>query len=134
MGSTNRRHGAQWALILVMLGGCASVDVRYPDGHHKRMGRAEFKAYAERVFRYQNRIVDRLIAVDGDDYAQTDGRLLAAEDAMEEACRALISLVSAKAERRTLELSDKLQMPSAVPACERAVAAVDALLPLAPSH
>lgn len=135
MGITKRRRAAQWALIIVMLAGCGSVDVRYPDGQHKRMRKAEFKAYAERVFRYQNRIVDRLIEADsGADDGQSDTRLLAAEDAMEEACRALIALVSAKSERRAMALADKLHMPSAVPACERAVVAVDALLPATARH
>ena len=128
---TSHRSGALWGLVIAMLGGCASVDVQYPDGHRTRMSRAEFKAYAERVFRYQNRIVDRLIRADGaygDEQGEPDARLSRAEEAMEEACRPLISLVSAKAEHRALGLSDKLEMPCAAPVCEHAVAAVDVLL------
>ena len=132
---TSHRSSALWGLVIALLGGCASVDVQYPDGHRTRMSRAEFKAYAERVFRYQNRIVDRLIRADGaygDEQGEPDAPLSRAEEAMEEACRPLISLVSAKAEHRALGLSDKLEMPRAAPACEHAVAAVDALLPVAP--
>ena len=132
MGISSQRNRAPWLVIFALLGGCASVDVRYPDGHRARMSKAEFKAYAERVFRYQNRTVDRLISVE--ELGVPDARLARAEEAMEEACRPLIALVSAKAERRALDLSDKLEMPRAAPACEQAVAAVDALLPAAPSR
>jgi len=100
------------------------------------MSKAEFKAYAERVFRHQNQVVDRLIRADdgfdGPDI-EPDARLLRAEEAMEDACRPLIDLVSAKAERRRLKLVDKLEMPSAAPACDNAVRAVEALLPTPPT-
>ena len=132
MRISSQHSRAPWVVIVALLGGCASVDVRYPDGRHERMSKAEFKAYAERVFRYQNHIVDRLIIAD--EQGEPDARLLGAEETMEVPCRPLIALVSAKAEHRALQMSDKLEMPRAAPACEQAVAAVDALLPAAPTH
>ncbi len=132
MGLRSQPNRVPWVVILALLGGCASVEVQYPDGHRTRMSKAQFKAYAERVFRHQNSTVDRLISIN--ERGELDARLLSAEEAMEEACRPLIALVSAKAERRALALSDKLEMPRAAPACERAVAALDALLQLAPAH
>ena len=126
MGFSSQRSRAPWLMIVALLGGCASVDVHYPDGHRARMSKAAFKVYAEQVFRYQNRIVDRLIRAD--EQGEPDARLLRAEETMAEACRPLIALVSAKAEHRALEMSDKLEMPRAAPACEQAVVAVDALL------
>ncbi len=121
---------------MVLLSACTTVDVHYPDGHSARMSKAEFKAYVERVFRQQNRVVDRLIrADDGFDgqALEPDERLLRAEEAMEDACRPLITLVSAKAEKRKMKLADELEMPSAAPACESAVRAVEALLPASPT-
>jgi hypothetical protein len=130
MGNFSPRSRTPWLMLVVVLGGCASVDVHYPDGRRMYMSKAQFKAYAERVFRHQNQVVDQLIAAD--ERGEPDARLLDAEETMEEACRPLITLVSAKAEHRALEISDKLAMPRAVPACEQAVAAVDALLSQAP--
>ncbi len=129
MGNSSQRRHTPWLMIFALLGGCASVDVHYPDGRRARMSKAEFKAYAERVFRYQNHVVDRLISAD--EQGEPEARLLHAEETMEEACRPLIALVSAKAERRAMQISDKLEMPRATPACEQAVRAVDALLPAA---
>jgi len=126
-----------WLALLVCLSACSAIEVRYPDGHTTRMSKAEFKKYAERVFRQQNRVVDELIRLDERNVAQgleADARLARAEETMEDACRPLIKLVSAKAERRKMKLADKLDMPSAAPACERAVHAVDALLPAAPAR
>lgn len=126
-----------WMALAVLLSACTTVDVRYPDGHSERMSKAEFKAYAERVFRHQNQVVDRLIHADTafeEQEVEPDARLLRAEEAMEDACRPLIKLVSAKAERRKRELADKLEMPSAAPACERAVEEVEALLPATPTR
>lgn len=131
MGLRSQPNRVPWVVILALLGGCASVEVQYPDGHRTRMSKAQFKAYAERVFRYQNRTVDRLISIN--ERGEPDARLLSAEGVMEDACRPLITLVSAKAEHRALALSDKLEMPHAAPECERAVWAVDALLQLTPA-
>ena len=136
MNGMQRAGRAGWLLWSCMLGACSSVDVRYPDGHHEIMSKAEFKTYAEQVFRRQNRVVDRLIRADGGlggESIEPDARLLRAEEAMEDACRPLIDLVSAKAERRKLKLADKLEMPSAAPACDRAVREVEALLPTSPT-
>lgn len=116
----------------LLLGACANVDVHYPDGRVERMSRAQFKAYAEQVFRRQNRVVDGLIRADAESL-EVDARLLHAEDAMEDACRPLIDLVSAKAEGRRMELADKLEIPRAAPACDRAVEQVEALLPTPPT-
>ena len=118
--------------LVLSLAACSVVEVRYADGHTTRMSRAEFKKYAERVFRRQNRVLDALIRVDERNAAldvEPDARLLRAEEAMEDACRPLIKLVSAKAERRKLQLADKLDMPSAAPACESAVELVERFLP-----
>jgi hypothetical protein len=123
-------------LLVALLGACKAVDVHYADGHHERMSKAEFKAYAERVFRRQNHVVDQLIRADGGFGGQDvepDARLLHAEEAMEDACRPLIDLVSAKAERRHMKLAEKLDMPSAAPACDSAVSKVEALLPTPPT-
>ena len=131
MGLRSQPYRVLWVVIQALLGGCASVDVQYSDGHRTRMSKAQFKAYAERVFRYQNRTVDRLIS--NNERGEPDARLLSAEEVMEDACRPLVALVSAKAERRALALSDKLEMPRAAPECERAVEAVDVLLQLTPA-
>ena len=123
-------------LTTLLAGACARIEVRYPDGHVEAMSKAEFKAYAEQVFRHQNRVVDRLIRADTDVESEglaTDARLLRAEEAMEDACRPLIGLVSAKAEKRRMALADKLEMPRAAPACDAAVKEVEALLPIPPT-
>lgn len=97
------------------------------------MSKAEFKAYVEQVFRRQNHVVDQLIRADSgadSEAFEADARLTRAEEAMQDACRPLIALVSAKAEKRRMDLADKLEMPRAVPACDAAVRAVEALLPI----
>ena len=137
MRGVKQRVHLWWMALPVVLSACSAVDVRYPDGHSERMSKAEFKAYAERVFRHQNHVVDRLIRVDNaveEQGVEPDARLLRAEEAMEDACRPLIKLVSAKAEGRKLKLADKLEMPSAAPACEHAVQDIEALLPATPTR
>lgn len=136
MAGVTRAWHAGWLALPILLAGCTRIEVRYADGHSESMSKAEFKAYAERVFRRQNRVVDRLIRADAGfdgDSIEPDARLLRAEEAMEDACRPLIDLVSAKAEGRKLKLADKLEMPSAAPACDRAVQDVEALLPIPPT-
>ena len=129
----DRKHGARccWAFMLALVSGCASVQLHYPDGHTASMTKPEFKAYVERVFRYQNQIGDELIRADellDDGQILADARLPRGEEAMEQACRPLIALVNAKVEHQAMKLADQLEMPRAAPACERAAQEVDALL------
>lgn len=136
MPSVNFTMRAAALTLSTLLGACSTVDVHYADGHHERMSKSEFKAYAEQVFRRQNHVVDRLISAEGGGDGRGpdgDARLMRAEDAMEDACRPLIDLVSATAERRRLELAEKMEMPRAAPACDSAVRAVEALLPTPPT-
>lgn len=119
-------------LAALVLAGCSSVQVRHPDGHSEYQSRDEFAAYVERVFRYHNRVVNDLIvasSLSGDLDLDEASPLVRAEDAMADACRPLNDTVSATIEGRELGLFQKLQMPSAVPACEAASRRVEALLP-----
>ena len=137
MGERKHRARCGWTLLLALATGCASVDLHYPDGHSASMSKAEFKAYVERVFRYQNHIGDELIRADellDDGQILPDARLPRAEEAMQQACRPLIALVNAKVEHQAKKLADKLEMPRAAPACERAAQAVNALLSALPQR
>lgn len=133
MGEQRRIVRCAWlATGMLIASACARVEVHHPDGHVEDMSKAQFKAYVEKVFRRQNRVVDRLIRADTGlegEGLERDARLLRAEETMEDACQPLVELVSAKVEGRPLELADKLEMPTAAPACDAAVRAVEALLP-----
>jgi hypothetical protein len=89
------------------------------------------------VFRRQNRVVDRLDSRRRRHSATKASRrtraCCAPKRRWTDACRPLIDLVSAKAEGRKMDLLDKLEMPSAAPACDRAVKDLEALLPTAPT-
>ena len=111
--------------------GCSTVQVQYSDGTTEYMARGEFSDYVESVFRLHNRILNELIgATSLLDLEMLDAEdpLVRAEDAMNQACLPLNSVVQATIEGRELGLFEKLALPSAVPRCEQKTREVEALL------
>ena len=132
----NRLQAAITTLLILLLGvslaGCTTVRVRYPDGSLKSMSRESFAAYTEAVFRFHNRVVNDVIVASslfGEQLLESDQTLLDAEAAMARTCQPLNNMVSATIEGRELGFFQKLQLLEAVPACEEASQAVDAILP-----
>lgn len=128
---TLRRRLGVFAAI-ALLSACSSVKVRYPDGTVRRMSEAEFADYVQRVFRYHNHVMNDLIvemSLRGDDDLLSSRRVVRAEDHMAVVCRPLNDAVTASMEGHMLGFSEKLKLPSAVPACEQATRALEKLLP-----
>ena len=84
------------------------------------------------VFRYHNRVVNDLITATAfieETELDPNSPLVRAEEAAAESCLPLNNAVSATFEGRALGLFQKLQLPEAVPACEKASQHLEALLP-----
>ena len=124
MGSTLRTSAV--ILLLCLLAACVTVEVRRPGGEIERMDRQAFKVYLRELFLRQNRATDAVIAALDGGIAPT--ALEDVEEAMQLACAPLIALVQAEIAKQPLSLAKKLEMPTAAPRCEVAVAKVEALL------
>ena len=132
--SISRYRTGRYTSLLTLAGlcACASVQVRYPDGSTEYKSKDEFAHYVEAVFRYHNRVVNDLITATAfmEEIAlDPNSPLVRAEQAAAENCQPLNNAVSAKFEGRELGLFHKLQLPEAVPACEKASQHLEALLP-----
>lgn len=116
----------------LLLTACSSVQVRYPDGTTEYQERAAFEQYVERVFRYQNRVVNDLIVAGSllDDVSlDSDVALVRAEAELAAACRTLNEVVSATLEGRDISLFKRLSLTESVPRCETSARQLEALIP-----
>jgi hypothetical protein len=119
-------------VLLGALAACSSVQVRYPDGRTARQSREEFARYVEQVFRYHNSVANNLIIAASlieDGEIEAGGAWERAEEEMTDACRPLIEAVNAQMEGEPIGFFQKLQLPTAVPACEAASRRLEAMLP-----
>ncbi|MEQ8234795.1 MAG: hypothetical protein RLW61_02485 [Gammaproteobacteria bacterium] len=108
--------------MLAVLPGCGALAPRDEASGDEAFSGGGFAAYAERVFRYHNHVVDDLIIATelGADTRGEDTRLVRAEHEMVRACRPLNEAVSARLEGRGIGLWQRLRLPVTVAACERA--------------
>jgi len=119
------------AAAVALLSACG-VTVERPGVEGREwMSKAEFRAYAERVFRRHNAaendlmfLLPRLQRAEPERY----GQLLDAEDAMLEACHPLAEVASQRGRGLDIGFFKRLRLPSDVADCERATVRVERLL------
>lgn len=127
-----RRERCAAALALPLaLCACVGVNTRNADGEPVRMSRDEFAEYAERTFRYHNRVLNDLITATsfGDESGLEDAALIRAEERMAARCQPLNEMVSATIEGRELSYWAKIRLLDSVPDCVAASRAVEARIP-----
>lgn len=119
------------ALAVATVASCGGVNTRTVDGQPVRMSREEFAAYAEKTFRYHNRVLNDLITATsfGDESLMEDLALLRAEETMAAVCQPLNDMVTATIEERELSLWAKLRLLEQVPRCEAASREVEDQIP-----
>lgn len=95
------------------------------DGERLRAGSAEFREYAERVFRMHNEVTTSM-AYAIDEFEDTDGtdeyheQLIDADDRMMQACSALDELALARRDGRKVSMKKLLETAERIPGCETA--------------
>jgi hypothetical protein len=101
--------------------GCAAGRVTTPDGTRLALPSAAFRAYAESVFREQNRLADALAFALEDLPAGNGAReqaLLDAEAALLTACAPLNELAAARRDERVLGRSEQAKLARQAPVCD----------------
>ena len=114
----------------LLVAGCATIQTA--DGTRVALGSAEFKAYAEQVFRHHNRVLDRLMfalpelaTTDASRYA----RAADAEIDMLAACRRLNEVASRTRDGRPPGWLRRIRAARSVVACDRATRVTERILP-----
>lgn len=104
-------------IALVAVSSCATVVT--VDDARLHVASPEFRVYVERVFREQNRLLNELAFVleDSPDAAPL---LLAAEEALIDACGGVNALATARRDSVKLGMRRDLQLARSAPACELA--------------
>lgn len=97
------------AVVICLLAGCASLAGRHKD--------ESFETYAERVFRHQNQVGNRLLLMLMD-YTD-DPRLLQAEQRLLEACQELNNMAIRKMQRQTTNPVTQYKTRLSVKECDR---------------
>ncbi|MGD8324092.1 MAG: hypothetical protein PVF50_06970 [Gammaproteobacteria bacterium] len=117
------------ALTLAGLAGCAGIVTA--DGTAMRPGSAAFTAYAERVFRLQNQVLDALaFALEAQPDEMT---LIAAEDSVLRACAGLNEIAVRRQRGAAARVLRDARTARRIPECEAAaIAAADRLAPSDP--
>lgn len=113
------------ALALALIGGCAG-SLTTPDGERIALRSDAFADYAERVFRYQNEVLDTMaFALDtrGDDAA-----LIAAEDRVLLSCAGLNDIAVRRQRGAGIRPVRDARTARGIPECESAAQAAADLL------
>ncbi len=100
----------------MVLQACAVVTA---EGQRLALTSSEFSAYAERVFREQNRLADQF-AFALEDAATVPPAVAAAEQTLLETCAQLNELATARRDGRSLGAKRSAAAARSVPACEEA--------------
>ncbi len=124
------------ALRLFVLFGCAlaaagCATVTTAGGKRLRVGTDAFAAYAEQVFREQNRVASRLafaMADIEDDQSARYRNLAAAEDRLLDACAGLNEIAARRRDGERTGALRGLHAAEKAPACDRAAQAAAAAL------
>ena len=118
-------------LTSIVLSSCISITTVDPRGREVRRTRTEFRAYAEEVFRRQNRAGGELMFVP-DDLPDTDpvldAALASAESAMLADCEFLNRLAVARRDGQPIRAGRRREFPDSVAACDRSTARLEVLL------
>ncbi|MGY6217493.1 hypothetical protein ACW73L_20245 [Methylolobus aquaticus] len=117
------------AALVLTLAACDSVRTRTLEEGEVNMSQAQFAAQFERVFRYHNRITNELIMeLPSLSLSEEDtDNLSDAEERMNEACDSLNEVASLEAVSQHADFWTESGLPEAVPQCEEATHAVEAL-------
>jgi hypothetical protein len=117
------------ALSVAAAAGCATVTTGH--GERLRISSDEFAAYAERVFREQNRVASDLafaLADAEDEDGPKYRALAAAEDALLDACAGLNEVAARRRDGERPGALRGLRAAREAPGCERATTAAEAAL------
>ncbi len=122
-------RGVAIALLVLTVAACDSVRTRTLEEGEVNMSQAQFAAQFERVFRYHNRITNELIMeLPSLSLSEEDtDNLSDAEERMNEACDSLNEVASLEAVSQHADFWTESGLPEAVPQCEEATHAVEAL-------
>jgi hypothetical protein len=117
-----------FAAAAACLAACA---VTTADGTRLGLASSEFRAYVERVFRDQNKVASDL-AFALDDATASGGpappELVAAEDALLEACAGVNELATSRRDQEDLGVRKSANAARSAPNCERATRAAQTAL------
>jgi hypothetical protein len=115
------------AALAAGLVGCA---VTAADGRRLALGSDEFRAYAEEVFREQNRVATDLAFAleDADAGGAVPAALAGAEDALLEACARLNELATLRRDGENVGARRGARNARSVPGCEAATRAAQGAL------
>jgi hypothetical protein len=119
-------RAAALAAAAALLAACAAVTTA--DGMRLGLGSDEFKAYAERVFRDQNKVASDLAFALEDAGAAAAAELDSAEDELLAACAGLNEVATTRRDDQPLGVRAKLGAARRAPDCERATRAAQAAL------
>lgn len=112
------------AAACFLLAGCAAVTTA--EGRRLGIASAEFRAYAEQVFRAQNEVATEL-AFALEEHSDAPA-LMAAEDELLAACAQLNALAAARRDERRTSTAERVSAARSAPGCERAANAARAAL------
>lgn len=122
--STSRALNTAWLIGTLVAGlqGCVSITTYTHDGEEQTRSIAEFRAYAERVFRRQNALGNEIIFL-LDDLEQTDAELysavIEAERRMLDACAPLNESAAARVRAdEKLGVRKGRRIAASVPVCD----------------
>jgi hypothetical protein len=103
--------------------GCA---VTTADGRRLALASSEFRAYAEQVFREQNRVASELaFALEA---PTPDPELIEAEESLLAACSSLNAVAAARRDGDELSVAEQARAGRDAPRCEAAIAVAQAAL------
>lgn len=95
------------------------------------MTRAELRAYAENVFRKQNKALSQLMLLSHQAASRDDNvrwRLMAAEDRLLQACGTLNELAILRRDDRDADMKTRMRVPETVAKCEAEADRTEALI------
>ena len=119
--------------MLLGLSACAPV-ITTGDGERIRVSSADFREYAEQVFRTHNSVTTSM-AYAIDDLEEANGsdeyreQLIDADDRMMQACAPLDEMVIARRDSRKVSVKEMVKTAELIPDCEAATRAAASMIP-----
>lgn len=104
----------------LLLTACATVTTTTPAGERVTRSRGEFEDYVERVFRYENRVVDELMMRTELSGEESSEGFAEAEQSVMRSCRYLNEVVVMTAEGGSPSLALKRKLRDTIAGCEHA--------------
>lgn len=87
-----------------------------------------FSAYAEAVFRHQNKLTSRLMMLNGSEAIEDNSALLEAEQAMNDACRLLNEYAVREMDGTSMSLFFKRSVQASIEECDERILELETVL------